>query len=75
MAKVNPADWFHVANHTDAVTGAHSQILRSAHNMGGNKAFRQCMAEGLRGHGGDARGVRVAFASRAKQCAGTRRGR
>lgn len=75
MAKLNVGSMFHVANGRDAVTGETFQYLRSAHSMGGNRAFRACVAERLRGHGGDARSVRANLAGAAKSCAGTRRGR
>ena len=74
MAKVNTGSMFHIANGRDAVTGETYQFIRSAHSMGGNKAFRRCVADHTRGHGGDARAVRANLASAAKSCAGTRRG-
>lgn len=73
MAKVNAGSWFSVANGRDAVSGETYQYLRSAHSTGGNKAFRRCVADKTRGHGGDARSVRANLASAAKSCAGTRR--
>lgn len=73
--KFNLGDMFHGANGRDAVTGEHFNYLRSAHSSGGNKAFRQCVAERTRGHGGSPESVRANLAAAAKACAGTRRGR
>lgn len=69
---VNPGGFWHLADHHDAVTGEHSTYVRSAHSMGGNKAFRRCVADRTRGHGGSAANVRANLAAAAKACAGTR---
>lgn len=74
MAKINLGAMFHVATHRDP-NGTTSEYLRSAHSTGGNRAFRACVADKTRGHGGDWRAVRMNLASAAKACAGTRRGR
>lgn len=72
MAKVNVGSMFHIANGRDAVNGESYQYIRSAHSSGGNKAFRRCVAEHTRGHGGSAVQVRANLASAAKACRGTR---
>lgn len=75
MSKINIGSMFHVASGRDAVTGERFDYLRSAHSSGGNKAFRRCVAERTRGHGGSAESVRANLAAAAKACAGTRRDR
>ena len=72
MAKVNVGSMFHIANGRDAVNGETYQFIRSAHSSGGNKAFRRCIAEKTRGHGGSAVQVRANLAAAAKSCKGTR---
>lgn len=75
MAKVNLGGMFHIAYHHDADGVHNGYYLRSAHSQGGNKAFRRCVADKIRGGGGTWRDRRNALASAAKSCAGTRRGR
>ena len=72
MAKVNVGSMFHIANGRDAVNGETYQYIRSAHSSAGNKAFRRCVAEKTRGHGGSAAQVRANLASAAKSCKGAR---
>ena len=70
--KIDVGSLFHIAHHNDP-DGRQSDYIRSAHSRGGNKAFRRCVADKTRGHGGDWRAVRMNLASAAKACAGTRR--
>jgi hypothetical protein len=70
MAKINLGSMFSIANGRDAVSGESYQYLRSAHSSGGNKAFRRCVAEKLRGQGGSPIAVRERMASAAKSCQG-----
>jgi len=72
MAKVNVGSMFHIANGRDAVNGETFQYIRSAHSSGGNRKFRQCIAEKTRGHGGTAVQVRANLAGAAKSCKGVR---
>jgi len=72
MAKIALGEMFHVANHRDPVSRELSTIIRSAHSTGGNKAFRRCVAERTRGHGGSPVQVRQNLAAAAKACKGVR---
>ncbi len=74
MAKVDIGSMFHIGHHNDA-DGRQSDYLRSAHSRGGNRAFRACVAEKIRGAGGDWRSRRAKLGGAAKSCAGVRRGR
>lgn len=72
MAKVNVGSMFSIAQGRDPVSGESFHYIRSAHSTGGNKAFRRCVAERTRGHGGSAAQVRQNLAAAAKACRGTR---
>lgn len=69
--KVNLGQLWHIARHHDA-DGSNSEYVRSAHSQGGPIAFRRCVADKMRGNGGDWRSHRAAFASAAHACKGTR---
>lgn len=72
MAKLNLGSMFSVAGGRDAVSGESYHYMRSRHSGGGNKKFRQCVAEKMRGASGDARTIRERLSSAAKGCRGTR---
>lgn len=69
--KINVGSLWHIARHHDA-DGSESEYIRSAHSMGGPVAFRRCVADKMRGHGGNWQQHRSDFASAAKSCKGTR---
>ena len=69
---LNMGSMWRPATHHDAVTGETSYFVRSAHSSGGNKAFRRCIADKTRGHGGSAVQVRSNLAAAAKSCKGVR---